>query len=76
MDGKKYKEMESPYHKREQGISNGAFKKNSKAVAPVAKDTNKTRRKETRARIIGETVSNVKPKSNLRKDMKKPIKDR
>jgi hypothetical protein len=51
-----------------------AFKSVEKSVKPVAKDTNKTRRKETKSRIVGETVKKVKPTSNLKKVMKKPIK--
>ena len=38
-----------------------------KSVKPVAKDTNKTRRKTTKARIVGETVPKEKPTSSLKK---------
>lgn len=64
----------SPYNRREEASTDKAFKSVSKSVKPVAKDTNKTRRKETRERIVGETVKKVKPTSNLKKVMKKPIK--
>lgn len=64
----------SPYKRREEASMDKAFKSVSKSVKPVAKDTNKTRRKETRERLVGETVKKVKPTSNLKKVMKKPIK--
>lgn len=37
--------MKSPYNKREDKITKRAFEAGEKAVRPVAKDTNKTRRK-------------------------------
>jgi hypothetical protein len=64
----------NPYNKREDKVAKKAFETTEKGVKPVAKDTNKTRRKETRARIVGPTVKTEKPKSNLKKDMRKPIK--
>lgn len=64
----------SPYNCREEASMNKAFKSVEKGVKPVAKDTNKTRRKETRARLVGETVKDVKPTANIKKVMKKPIK--
>jgi len=66
----------SPYNRREEASMGKAFKSVEKGVKPVAKDTNKTRRKVTRARIVGETVKKVKPAPNrdLKKVMKKPIK--
>jgi hypothetical protein len=64
----------SPYKRLEEDKTKKAFKSVNKSVKPVAKDTNKTRRKETKARITGPTVKSVKPKSNLKKDMKKSMK--
>jgi len=64
----------SPYNRREESSMSKAFKSVEKGVKPVAKDTNKTRRKETRARKVGETVKTVKPAPNLKRVMKKPIK--
>jgi len=64
----------SPYNRREEASMNKAFKSTEKGVKPVAKDTNKTRRKTTRERIVGETVKTVKPAANLKRVMKKPIK--
>lgn len=63
----------SPYDRREEKSMNKAFTSTERGVKPVAKDTNKTRRKETRERLVGETVKKVKPTSNLKKVMKKPI---
>jgi hypothetical protein len=64
----------SPYLRREQKDTKKAFKSVEKSVNPVAKDTNKTRRKETKARIIGVNAKKVeKPNSTLKRDMKKPI---
>lgn len=57
----------NPYDRRGEKITDKAFKKVEKSVKPVAKDTNKTRRKETRARIVGDTVPAVKPTSSLKK---------
>jgi len=64
----------SPYNRREEKGMDKAFKSVQQGVKPVAKDTNKTRRKETTSRLVGETVKKVKPTSNLKKVMKKPIK--
>lgn len=60
----------SPYDRRGEKITDKAFKSVNKSVKPVAKDTNKTRRKTTRVRIVGETVPTEKPRSNLRKVLK------
>lgn len=48
-----------PYSKREVKADKKAMASTNKSVKPVAKDTNKTRRKETKARIAG-PLSNVK----------------
>lgn len=79
MDNRKRKKSslkidKDPYDRRGEKITDKAFKSVEKSVKPVAKDTNKTRRKTTRARIVGETVKKEKPVSNLKKDMKKPMK--
>ncbi len=63
----------SPYNRREEASAKKAFKSVAKSVKPVAKDTNKTRRKETKARITGPTVPAEKSMTNLKKDMKRPI---
>lgn len=63
----------SPYNKREVASAKKAIASTKKSVKPVAKDTNKTRRKETKARITGPTVADAKPMTNLKKDMKRPI---
>ena len=64
----------SPYNRREETSMNKAFKSVERGVKPVAKDTNKTRRKTTKARTVGETVKTVKPSADIKKVMKKPIK--
>jgi hypothetical protein len=64
----------APYDNREEKTTKKAIAGTEKGVKPVAKDTNKTRRKETRKRKVGETVASVKPKSNLKKDMKKSMR--
>lgn len=64
----------NPYNKREDKNDKKAMASTERGVKPVAKDTNKTRRKETKARIVGEMVKAEKPKSTLKRDMKKPIK--
>ncbi len=61
-----------PYNKREAKLEKSGVNSTEKGVKPVAKDTNKTRRKTTKKRITGETVAKVKPVSNLKKDLKKP----
>lgn len=63
----------SPYLRREEKDTSKAFKLVARSVKPVAKDTNKTRRKTTKARIVGDTVKKEKPMSNLKRDMKKPM---
>lgn len=65
--------QEAPYDKRGRKLKDKAIASTEKSVKPVAKDTNKTRRKETKSRIVSNTVSDTKPISNLKKDMKKPI---
>lgn len=71
MDGKdrksKLKKDKSPYMRREERDTAEAFKSVERGVKPVAKDTNKTRRKETMKRKEGHTVAAVKPVSNLKK---------
>ena len=52
-----------PYNKREVKDDKKAMASTNKSVKPVAKDTNKTRRKETKKRITGPTVPKVKPKA-------------
>lgn len=64
----------SPYDRREEAVTKKAFKSVEKSVKPVAKDTNKTRRKETKARLVGDTVKALKPKGSLKKDMHKSMK--
>lgn len=64
----------NPFNRRGDKITEKAFKSVNKSVDPVSKDTNKTRRKTTRARIVGETIEKVKPISNLNKSMKKSMK--
>jgi hypothetical protein len=63
----------SPYNKREDKNAKKAFSDTEKGIKPVAKDTNKTRRKETKSRIVGETEKKSMPSSNLKGDMKKKI---
>ena len=76
MDGNRnpIKQEKSPYLKREEKDSKKAFKSVEKSVKPVARDTNKTRRKETKRRITGDTVKTEKPAANLRRAMKKGMK--
>jgi hypothetical protein len=62
-----------PYDRRGEAITKKAFKSVERGVKPVARDTNKTRRKTTRARTVGETVKKEKPTSNLKKVMRRPI---
>ena len=62
-----------PYDRRGERVTAKAFKSVERGVKPVAKDTNKTRRKTTRARTVGETVKAEKPTSNIKKVMRKPI---
>lgn len=61
----------SPYQRRHEKVTEKAFKSVEKGVKPVAKDTNKTRRKETRARIVGATVKKERPVTNLKRDMRR-----
>jgi predicted nucleic acid-binding Zn-ribbon protein len=64
----------SPYLRREEKDTSKAFKSVNQSVKPVAKDTNKTRRKTTRARIVGDTVKTERPASNLKKALSKACK--
>jgi hypothetical protein len=64
----------SPYDRRGEKITSKAFKSVEKSVKPVAKDTNKTRRKTTKARIVGDTVPTEKPRSNLKKVLSKTMR--
>lgn len=64
----------SPYNRREEESMGKAFKSVERGVKPVAKDTNKTRRKTTRERTVGATVKKVKPAPDIEKVMKKTIK--
>ena len=69
----KAKEDKSPYMRKSEKETSKAFKSVEKSVKPVAKDTNKTRRKETRARIVGATVKKERPESHLKRDMRKNL---
>ena len=67
-------EAGSPYAKHENKITKKAFKTVDKSVKDVAKDTNKTRRPETRARLTEPTIKNSSYiNEGVKKDMKKPI---
>ena len=63
----------NPYNKREVKNEEKAMKATNKGVKPVAKDTNKTRRPETRARLIGVTEKAATPKTRIKADMKKNL---
>jgi hypothetical protein len=52
-----------PYNKREVKDDKKAMASTKKSVKPVAKDTNKARRKVTKSDITGPTVKAVKPKA-------------
>jgi len=73
MDSRKQKSKangkdKSPYDRRAEEDTKKAFKSVEKSVAPVAKDTNKTRRKETMKRKESPiTLKTVKPKSNFKR---------
>jgi hypothetical protein len=64
----------SPYMRRSEKDTVEAFKSVERGVKPVAKDTNKTRRPETRARRVGHTVPNVSPVSSLKKALSRASK--
>lgn len=70
----KLKQDKSPYLKRQEKVTEKAFKSVEKSVKPVARDTNKTRRKETKKRIVGDTVKTEKPAANLKRAIKKGMK--
>ena len=78
MDGRKkvskLKQDKSPYLRRQEKATEKAFKSVEKSVKPVARDTNKTRRKETKKRIVGDTVKTEKPAANLKRAIKKGMK--
>jgi predicted nucleic acid-binding Zn-ribbon protein len=78
MDGRKKQvkvgKDKSPYLRREEKDTDKAFKSVGKSVKPVAKDTNKTRRKETKARKVGDTVKSEKPVVSLKKALSKASK--
>lgn len=64
----------NPYMRRPEKDTKKAFAASTKPVKPVAKDTNKTRRKTTKSRIIGADAKKIeKPGSTLKRDMKKPM---
>lgn len=46
---------ENPYDRREEKITKKAFKSSTKAVVPVAKDTNKTRRAIVKPGVLKKT---------------------
>lgn len=63
-----------PYDRRAEKDTRKAFKSVDKSVKPVAKDTNKTRRKETLRRKESETVIKTgKPHKHLKSEMKKKM---
>jgi hypothetical protein len=63
---------ENPYLRRSEKVDKKAFKSVEQSVKPVAKDTNKTRRKETLKRK--ETANATAGKGGtLKSDMKKPM---
>jgi hypothetical protein len=53
----------NPYNRREEAVTKKAIKSVDKSVKPVAKDTNKTRRKVKKSDITGPIVKAVKPKA-------------
>lgn len=61
----------NPYDRREEARTKKAFKSVEKSVAPVAKDTNKTRRAETKSRKIVEKAPTIKPRASLHKALEK-----
>lgn len=64
----------SPYLRRSEAVDKSAFKSVERSVQPVAKDTNKTRRKETMRRKESRVVpKRTGPHTNLKADMKKPM---
>lgn len=70
----KAKADKNPYDRRSEAITKKAFKSVATGVAPVARDTNKTRRKETKARIVGSTEITQRPAANLKKAVKRGFK--
>lgn len=61
------KEDKNPYDRREEKDTAKAFKSVERGVKPVARDTNKTRRTETKARKVGATVKKEEPVSGKNK---------
>jgi hypothetical protein len=70
MDNKRTRDK-NPYDRHGEKVTEKAFKSVERGVKPVAKDTNKTRRKETRARKVGATNKLERPVVNLKKMVKK-----
>ena len=68
-DKAKGKSMESPYNKRERKDDKKAYKAVEKSVKPVAKDTNKTRRKMEKPTAEGK--KSFKPGNPMPKQRKK-----
>ncbi len=64
----------NPYNRRSEAVTKKAFKSVGKSVEPVARDTNKTRRKTTKKRIEGATVKTKRPAANLKAAVKKGFK--
>jgi hypothetical protein len=60
----------NPYNKREDKNNKKAFAETEKSVKSVAKDTNKTRRTETKKDRIGVTEKAATPKTRIKTDMK------
>lgn len=58
----------SPYNKREEANTDKAYKDANKSIKPVAKDTNKTRRKNT---ILPLKNKSTKDKVSIPKSKKK-----
>jgi hypothetical protein len=63
----------NPLERRNEKVTADGFKSVERSVKPVAKDTNKTRRKSTLARKESANATVEKPGSTLKRDMKKPM---
>ena len=72
----KAKVDKNPYDRHSEGVTKKAFKSVEQGVKPVARDTNKTRRKETTKRIVGTTEIAQRPAPNLKKAVKKGFKSK
>jgi hypothetical protein len=57
----------SPFHRAAEKKTRKAFDEVETSVKPVARDTNKTRRATTKARIVGTTVKKELPVSSQKK---------